>query len=213
MLFNNIVSAIKKYNPKVSIKYKDTSKLMKIISLILFFNKRFYTEYVTTIWNTIYFSSNKFIKTHPVASSRILLHEFVHVLDANKYSFILFSIAYLLPQILFLLTPLLLLINWQVALFGFIFLLPLPAYFRMKLELRAYLAEIYVSNKLAKKLGFEYDADQDKISMIKQFKSSSYYYMWIFPDIDKKFNEYIDLDKRPFDDEIFDALDDILNQV
>ena len=42
-------------NMGVSIKYKDNSWFMKVLSKILFFNKKFMTRFTTTIGKTVYF--------------------------------------------------------------------------------------------------------------------------------------------------------------
>ena len=67
---------------------KEDSKLMKFISKLLFFNKTFMTDYVTTIGRTIYVPSG-------YISSTTLRHELVHVADYNAHP-VWFTLSYLL---------------------------------------------------------------------------------------------------------------------
>ncbi len=148
MKFSNLVADSQKHFPDLKIKYKDESSLMKVIGYLLFFNKRFMTSYTTTIGSSIYFSNQIFVRSHPIAATIILLHELVHIYDAKKISSFLFSLLYLSPQILAVLSlPLYFLIGWWSLLF-LLLLLPLPAFFRMHFERRAYIASLYVLYKL-----------------------------------------------------------------
>lgn len=145
MDFIDTVEKSKKYFPKLSIKFKNTSLLMRLLSIVLFFNTNFKTKFVTTIGNSVYFPSETFVKVLKLNSLTILMHELTHIYDSNKYSNLLFNFLYLFPQSLVIFTPLLLLINWKIFLATFIILLlPFPAFFRMKFEIKAYLVSLYV---------------------------------------------------------------------
>lgn len=214
MSFESVVNEAKINFPNLQIKYKDESFFMKILGKIMFFNKSFMTDYVTTVGNTIYFPSKSFLARRPVSSLMILMHELVHVYDSKKFTSPLFSFLYLFPQILALLVLPLFFINWQIALLFLLFLLPIPAYFRTYFEKRGYLISLYVENKLSKKLKFSINLDNAKNDSIKHFKNSDYYFMWPFKSVDTQFNEAaikINNDQRPFEDPIFDILDKLID--
>jgi hypothetical protein len=73
---------------KYKIVAKEDSTLMKIIGKLLFFNKGFMTNYVTTLGSTIYAPGGEI-------SDITLQHELVHVKDWKRWN-ILFSLSYLL---------------------------------------------------------------------------------------------------------------------
>ena len=166
---------------KYSIAYKDESFLMKIINIILFFNKDFMTQFTTTIGSTIYFPSRKWVDVRPLSSKVILLHELIHISDAEKYSKILFGILYLSPAILSLFAIPLMVFHWWLGLIWLILCLsPVPAYFRMKFELKAYTFSIYALYQLNKKNNYNIKFEQQIQFFTDQFTSSAYYYMWPF---------------------------------
>ncbi len=205
---DNIINEIKK-DYKLDVKYKDTSFLMKLLSLILFFNKDFMKSFTTTIGTTIYYPSEEFVKNSPITSLITLLHELVHIIDYNKNK-LLFTLLYLFPQILAIFALPLFFISWKFSAFFLLFLLPLPAYFRMKYERKAYAVSLYVIKQLSLKKNFKVELEKQKDNYISYFKKSDYYYMWIFKTIDSDFNEYllkIENNERPFKDEIFDLID------
>ncbi len=216
MSFQNLVQAAQKYFPDLQVKYKDQSALMKFIGTLLFFNKEFMTQYATTIGSTIYFPTETFTKAHPISSATIFLHELIHINDSKKITKPFFSFLYIFPQVLSILLIPLLFINWKIALPFIIFLAPFPAYFRMYYEKRAYLASLYCLNMLSKKLSFAINLDIQKSDFVSRFKGSTYYFMWPFSNIDTIFNTAVNdilQGKRPYEDPIFDILDDLINNV
>lgn len=206
----------KKYFPKLDIRFKDKSLFMKILGYLLFFNSKFMTDYTTTIGSSVYFPKESYIKLRPLSSTIILLHELVHIFDSDRFSKILYGFLYLFPQSLLIFTLPLFIFNWKVALVSSIIcLLPLPAYFRMYFEKRAYFVSLYVINALSKKFNFNATLDKHVEFFISNFKDSSYYYMWWFSSIDKQFaiaKEKIIAGKRPFESKIFNILDDLINK-
>jgi|SRR5579885_1002689 len=215
MIKQQVLDKVAQFFPDVKIAYKDQSTLMKILGFLLFFNPAFMTSYITTLGSTIYFPSQTYVNAHPVSSLVVLLHELTHVKDEKKISKVLFSLAYLLPQLLVLLfLPLLFIFGWKVALFSLIFLAPLPAYFRMIFEKRAYMTSIYVINKLNQTHpDYKINLDDQTKFFVAQFKNFSYYVMWPFNSIDKEFATALQLikdGKRPYEDPVFDILDQIV---
>ncbi len=214
---DSLIRNAKQYFPDLKIKYKDSSTFIKLLGYILFFNKRFMTSYTTTIGNTIYFPNEKFVKTRPDSAITIFLHELVHIYDAEKYNKIVYSLLYLFPITLLLVAVPLFFISWKIALIlSILSLCPLPAYFRMYFERRAYMVSLYAIQKLSEKMNFIPYLDKAKDSFVSEFKSSSYYFMWIFPDINKQFNEAvanIKANKHPYEDPIFKIIDDLINRI
>jgi hypothetical protein len=213
MSFQELVQSAQLHFPKLLIKYKNESLLMKILGKIMFFNKDFMKSYTTTIGSTIYYPNETFIKSRPVSSNTILLHELVHINDSKKITSLVYSFLYLFPQILILLFFPLLFVSWKVALLALLFAAPLPAYFRMNFEKRAYFTSLYVLNEYGKKLNFNPSLDKQKYDFVTQFKGSSYYWMWYFSGIEKDFDDAIEKirnNERPFEDPIFDILDQLI---
>ena len=60
MSLENVIQAAKKYYPELKVEFKDESKFMKFLGVLLFFNKEFMSNYSTTIGNTVYFPSRHF---------------------------------------------------------------------------------------------------------------------------------------------------------
>jgi len=217
MSFDSLVLSAQKFFPKLQIRYKNESLFMKILGTILFFNKGFMTDYITTIGLTVYYPSRTFVQTHTASADVVLLHELVHVKDAQRLTRPVFSAAYLFPQILALLALPLLLISWKLALPFLLFVLPIPAYFRMKFEKKAYLTSLYALKKLSTSLEFPPLLKSQEAFFINQFTGPAYYFMWPFYNsLKKDFDEGIEkinAGQRPFEDEIFDVLDQLMTQV
>jgi hypothetical protein len=174
MDFNTILANIQKVYPDVNVKFKDQSTFMQILGKILFFNPAFMTDFITTVGTTIYYPSQNWIDTNPATSSVLILHETVHIYDQNNSNRVIFSLLYLLPQLLFLLfIPLLFIVNWKFVLIPLVFLAPIPSYFRMYYERRAYTISMYASQKL----GYTQSLPS---SYVTDFTSSEYYFMWPF---------------------------------
>lgn len=213
MIKQPVLDMVHKFFPSVVIAFKDQSLFMKILGKILFFNKSFMTNYITTIGETIYYPSANYVNGHPASAFIVLLHELVHVRDEKTVGKTIFDALYLLPQILaFLAIPLFFVIGFWSLLF-LLFAAPLPAYFRMNYEKRAYLASLYVMKKLNDKCQYNIDLNDKKQYFLQQFKSSSYYFMWPFSNLDAQFTAAltkINNNERPYDDMIFDILDQII---
>lgn len=184
------------------IKYKDTSTLMKILSLLLFFNKDFMSSYITTIRNTIYFPSKEYIQNNETVSMGILAHEIVHVAQSEKYGRILYSLMYLFPQCLALLAlgavfavfwlPML----WCLAFL--VFLAPIPSPWRTKFEIQGYTMSLFMICIDLKHRGYPVDSIEKELAVravlidTKNFKGPYYWFMWPFgvgKTLEKKIND------------------------
>jgi hypothetical protein len=216
MSFQKLVDAAQKYFPSLQIKYKNTSLLMKIVGTILFFNKDFTDNYTTTLGSTVYFANESYTRLRPISAAVVLLHELVHIEDAKKFTPFLFVTLYLMPQLLSIFClPLLFVLSWKLVVpICLLLAAPLPAYFRMIFEKRAYLSSLYVLHRIGKKFHFEPHLKTQAIYFNNQFKNSFYYFMWPLG-IKKDLNEAlikIEAGNRPFQDPIFDVLDNLIDQ-
>lgn len=178
-LSKNIEDQIKSKIPKFEIKEKQKSPLMKVLSYVLFFNRKFMTSYITTIYPKVYWN-----KPIPVVDERssawdilkyidVLCHEGKHLLDRKK-SGLIFNLFYLFPQILSLLSLLAIPFSLWFLLF-LLFLAPLPSPGRMLIERNAHDVTLAVYFWLGQ------DWDEGYIdSIVKKFTGPDYYFMWPF---------------------------------
>jgi hypothetical protein len=219
MSFQDLTTAAQHYFPNMQVKYKDQNWLMKILGKILFFTPDFMKSYTTTLGGDVYFPTSSFVKSRPVSSAVVLLHEIVHIHDEKRYTSLWFAFLYLFPQILSILcVPLFFLLSWKIVLpLMIITALPLPAVFRMHFEKRAYLSSLYVLHALSKRLNFQSPIDNQSTFFVAQFKESYYYFMWPFGNIQKDFDQAlvkINAEQRPYEDPIlFDMLDVLISKV
>lgn len=125
-----------------NIRFKDESWAMRVLNIfVVWFSPHFMTHFTTILGNTIYFPNRHFLFAREESVKRILTHEVVHLLDAQRWSKPLFYSAYLFPQILALgvfTFP----ISGPWALLFLVFLLPIPAPFRLYFESRAYAMDV-----------------------------------------------------------------------
>src|SRR3972149_2389369 len=132
---------------------------MKLISNILFFNKDFKTNFITTIGSTVYFPSRQYLEDRKSFNSIVIMaHEFVHASDSNKMGSLIFS---------------------------FFLLFPMPAFWRKKFELRGYKMSLFAMNELYKKNNLDENERKLKLEqsvdiLNKNFITSAYYFMWPF---------------------------------
>jgi hypothetical protein len=212
-MFDSTLKNIQKIYPNVNVQYKNESSLMKFIGKFMFFNPAFMTGYTTTIGNTIYYTNREFVEQHPDAATIVLLHELVHINDSNNKN-LLFNFLYLIPQVFSMLfIPFIFFIGWK-ALFFLLFLTPIPAYWRMINERRAYTISIYVSKKL-NDIGYHLDLFEEASFYASQFKNSSYYFMFPFKSIDSYF-QTIALqiqagDKPELEKNVYDLVDKVFS--
>lgn len=174
----DFVNHAKQYIPKFNVAFKQDSAFMKFLSVIMFFNKKFMTEYITTIGNTVYLPSKESYEKEPEFWLDSVIHEFIHAMDYKKYS-ILFSLSYLLPQLLVMGSLLSLFAIWYsklwlLSLWFLTFITPLPAYFRMKWELRGYTMDAALA----------YWREPRKMIVANDYVNMTlgpgYYFMWPF---------------------------------
>lgn len=173
----DFIKYAQQFVPKFRVGFKDKSKFMKFISYLLFFNKEFMTRYITTIGYTVYVPNETEYNANPDAYEHILTHEFVHMMDYKKYG-LLFSLSYLLPQLLASLSLLSLIAihhssAWALFVLCLLFFAPLPAYFRSHWELRGYTMSAAFNY-------WKYNYLATPADYLDRFTGSGYYYMWPF---------------------------------
>ena len=189
-IFEETLINLKKEIPDIEVRYKDKSLFMKLLGIILFFNPAFMKSFITTIGSTIYYANEAYTREQPVGATVVLLHEATHILESKRKNGFIFSLSYLFPQLLFLLSiPMFFVCGFYSFLF-LIFLLPLPAPFRMMIERNGYTTSLYIMHLLKLK-GYGYDLDLAVPWVVSQFKTSAYYWMWVFPSIDQYFKNVV----------------------
>lgn len=156
----------------VKVVPKEDSKLMKFLAVVLFFNKSFMTDFATTIGDTI------FIPKALWGQVDVLAHEYCHVFDSHRNGAVLYSLRYLFPQCLALLSLLSLgaiATPWWPPAFYFIIALallgclaPLPAPWRQEYEFRGYKMSLLVLVRVYRQLPVGW--------ALKQFYSKDYYF-------------------------------------
>lgn len=177
-MLKELETYLKGLSPSVDIRFKDESLFMKALSRVMFFNKGFMTDYITTIGAKVYFPTRARYEANPLSSFCVLAHEGVHIVDGMKKP-IRFPLGYLFPQILAVLALnacfAFLSLYFLFFLFALLFLAPIPAPFRKATEMRGYGMSIKVLEWL--NMPAEYKID----GAAANFTGSGYYFMWPFP--------------------------------
>jgi hypothetical protein len=162
-LFDRGVQLVKQTIPGFEIRYKNEAWSSKVIAaLVWLFNRDYLTRYTTTRYPRVYFPSKKFVSDSPTTAFKILMHEFVHLWDRKTQGWFRFTIGYAFPQILAVVFLLILVgalvaptpgpaawIKWLSVGIGavgfFVSVLPLPASWRTRAELRGYAMNLAVN--------------------------------------------------------------------
>lgn len=167
---------IKEQIPGFRIEDKRKSPLMRLLSKLLFFNKKFSTGYVTVLYPRIYVPELPWREKDHVAAIATLAHEYVHLKD-RKRMWLFFNFLYMFPQNLATFALLGAFGNSPLWFLCLLFLLPIPSPTRAWLEFRGYRMTIAVWSHY---LGREWSASRFTDSIIeKNFVGSAYY--WMFP--------------------------------
>ena len=197
----SLESHIKETFPDFEFINKKESTLMKWLSKLLFFNKRFMTSFITVIGNKMYVPMLPWKENNPYGACEVLAHEFVHMKDNQRLG-PLFKFLYLCPQILMLLSVFAFWNPWWFLCLGF--LLPIPAPFRAYFEFKAYVVSMAVCWWLL-------STAPDPNHYIKQFTTGNYYWMFPFEGVlGKKFEQELERiqadDLKSYEQEIKKAL-------
>jgi len=102
ILFEKIAESIKTDHPSFSIRFKDESKLMSFLGLMVYpFNDRFNDGYTTTFGTSVYFTSKSDLESNYRNYARVLAHEGVHIDDDVKNG-LRYKIGYAMFEALFI---------------------------------------------------------------------------------------------------------------
>jgi len=189
--------------PGFEILSKKESPLLRVLSKLLFFNKKFLTGYVTTLYPKVYVPELPWRAKDHVAAMATLAHEYVHLKD-RKRMWLFFNFLYLFPQNLAPFALLGAFGNSPLWYLFLLFLLPIPSPTRAWLEFRGYRMTLAVwAHFLQDKL----DTGRFVNSIVdRNFASSAYYWMFPFKRyLIKKF--YAHHDKRMSIPEIREVLE------
>lgn len=184
LMYDHLVSEIKKTVPGFKVVNKRDSRLMKVLSVILFFNKDFMTNFYTTIYHTVYLPTS--VKEGQEKFTwGVLAHEWVHLLRGDL-GFAAFAFRYLFPLSLLPLALFSLLAIWgsNLWLWNLLWLLaaaPFPSYFKAYEERIAYRMTLAVE---IWRFGSTTDASREYLA--QHFTSSEYYFMWPFKKMVKR---------------------------
>ena len=165
--------------PRFRVGWKDTTLWQRIIGALVFFNRSYMIDYVSTFYPVVYWPTEDAYKSNPWESFKILSHEYVHLDDARKQR-LWFPFSYIMPHWLVLCASLAVFAIWfsnwwLIALAALLFGCPIPAVWRMNWELRGYTMSMAID---AWKYGSIQPSTVDWIS--KQFTGPDYYFMWPF---------------------------------
>lgn len=186
---------IKKSIPGFAVRWKNEGKgsgVQKLIGVLMFFNRGYMKDFISTFFPYVYWPSEKDYRSAPRGSFKVLAHEYVHLWDAKK-SHGWFSFSYILWHWLALLALGALVAIWAsnwwlLFLVALVFALPLPSPWRMKWEYRGYTMSMACN---AWKHGDVQETTVD--ALVEHFISSEYYFMWPFKKaMRRRFNASID---------------------
>ena len=177
-----LLAHIYKNIPGFQILEKENSRLMRLLSFLFFFNKKFMSNYTTTIYPKVYFPKSILGSGDPIQKITIMAHEYVHMSDRKRLG-ILFNILYLSPQIF---APLALLAIWfsNLWLLCLLFLLPIPSIGRAYFEYKAYKMSIFIYYYFIGRI-------PDLEFFVNEFTTSNYYWMMPLKGVMRNnFNEF-----------------------
>ena len=165
-----LISLIENKIHAFSLESKEDSGLFCVLSKIVFWNKRFNTDYVTTLYPKVYVPSLPWKEEDHFGAFSVLAHEYIHLKDRKRLKFF-FNLLYLSPQV-FSLLSLFSLVHSSWWLLCLLFLLPIPSPGRAWLEYRGYRCNMAIWYWITEdRIDFDWIANQ--------FVGSPYY--WMFP--------------------------------
>ena len=178
-------SVTRKFEPKAEVKTKSEAtdirfKVARFVAVKILRIKQF-DDMFQAIGNTIYVPDDFYVRENPLASLRVIAHETVHLHDRKKLG-LRFALSYLFPQILVPLFLLLALVFWNAWLLipAVLFALPLPAYWRTKLELRGYLTDVIWAQYVYDMRLIQENEQYAKEKFQKHMSSGTYYFSFPF---------------------------------
>jgi hypothetical protein len=160
--------------PGFRVGFKDQSTGQKVIKALMFWAD--YNQFISTFYPVVYWPTEESYRKNSWASFKVLAHEYVHLVDGREAKG-WFGFSYILPQILGLLAlgafAAFASLWFLFFLAAFLFVLPWPALWRMKWELRGYSMTMAVN--IWKHGSLQERAFDD---ILETFTGWSYYKMW-----------------------------------
>lgn len=178
-VLERLQAEIKKSAPAYDLRAKQNSTFMRALSAFLFFSDGFLTRVTTTVNQTVYMPAGV-LEHNPERVWKTLTHEWIHILSAQRLSFPVFTLYYLFPQCLAVLSLLSILAIWLspwwlINLGWLVLLAPLPAPGRAQEELQGFVMALAVQYWLH---GQVHEARIEHHA--KLFYGPAYYFMWPF---------------------------------
>lgn len=142
------------------------------------------------IGKTIYVPDSFYENVDMLHGLKSVAHETVHLHDRATMG-VRFSLAYLFPQILSILFLLLSLVFWNAWFLipTVIFLLPLPAYWRARLEFRAYLVDLIWAQYVWDQHQMKENEEWAKEKFQERMSTGTYYFALPFKKVTGKWFE------------------------
>lgn len=164
--------------PGFAVVPKSESWHQRLLGKLLFYNPHYMERFTTTLYPKVYLSETM-VGESGYRRFEVLSHELVHLYDQRE-SRIGFPVGYLFPQVLYVLSVFGLLgaflSPWWLLWLLFMFAAaPIPAYWRMKAEMRGYAMTCAVQFWSR---GYVPASTREFIE--KQFTGWNYYRMWPF---------------------------------
>lgn len=186
-IYEALTAEAKTQFPGFEVRAKEDSLLMKILAKLLFFNKRFMSDYTTTVGYKIY--APKDTREFPLFW-KVVAHEYVHMHDRKHAParWLTYGLWYMAPQIfavLGLVGAVVALATWNpVWLWSLLALLlaaPIPSPGRTHYEMRGYTMSMAVNY-------WRYGSvrDYQREHVLEKFTGPDYYWMWPFKGSMKK---------------------------
>jgi len=188
VLYEELVAVITREIPGFTIRFKTDSRLQRLIGFVLRwvipFNRRYMTDYTSTFYPDVFFPSRAWLEEDYWGAFKILAHEYVHLFDGKEDGPQTFSLKYVMPQLFALPFLAVFIVAWWAgpwwlkwwALGSTVLnLLPLPAVYRMRYELRGYAMGLFINHVRHSSIKASTIA-----WMVDQFVKSGYYFMWPF---------------------------------
>lgn len=100
-IYIDVLEDVKSEFPSFELVRKADSRFMKFLAFLLFFNKAFMADFVTTIGNTIWVP-DKWDKWPAVSRAEVLRHERIHLRQQVRYGMPRYVFMYLLWPLPFL---------------------------------------------------------------------------------------------------------------
>lgn len=141
-IYDALVAFIATKVPGFQVRFKNECRSQRLIGkLAWIFNKKYMTNYTTTLYPRVYFPNREFVEKDPTHAWKVLAHEYVHLLD-NKQSPLGFRVRYGMPQLLGLLALGAFGAFWSLWMLFFLVALvaaaPWPSSGRTAIEMRGY---------------------------------------------------------------------------